>query len=96
MIQCRIEDRTWFGWWSVVSGPLSVVRCQLRYLGLNKSRVTAGSALPPDVRRWLRPAVEIPFRLLGYALVAVFGSINSKGIPRQFFEALPLPSIEIL
>jgi hypothetical protein len=39
------------------------------------------SALPPDVRRWLCPAVE-PFTFLGYALGAAFGPINPKGSAR--------------
>jgi hypothetical protein len=30
------------------------------------------AAMPPDVRRWLCPAVEMPFTFLGYALVAAF------------------------
>jgi hypothetical protein len=36
------------------------------------------TALPPDVRRWLCPAVEMPFTFLGYALGAAFGPINPK------------------
>jgi hypothetical protein len=40
---------------------------------------SVASALPPDVRRWLCPAVEIPFSLLGCALGAAFGPIIPKG-----------------
>jgi NAD(P)-dependent dehydrogenase (short-subunit alcohol dehydrogenase family) len=36
-------------------------------LWLTVSSVGAASALPPDVRRWLCPAVEVPFTFLGYA-----------------------------
>ena len=34
-----------------------------------------GSALPPDVRRWLCPAVKLPFENSGYALGAAFGPL---------------------
>jgi hypothetical protein len=34
------------------------------------------------VRRWLCPAVEVPFTFLGYALDAAFGPINPKGEAR--------------
>ena len=43
-----------------------------------------GSALPPDVRRWLCPAVQRSFRFLGFALGAAFGPIDPKGLsPNQ-------------
>jgi len=38
-----------------------------------KHSVTAASAMPRDVRRWLCPAVEPPFSILGYAFGAAFG-----------------------
>jgi hypothetical protein len=38
------------------------------------------SALPPDVRRWLCPAVEVPFTFLGYALGAAFAPNKSEGL----------------
>jgi hypothetical protein len=44
-----------------------------------KSSLGTDSALPPDVRRWLCPAVRVPFMFLGYALGAAFGPINLKG-----------------
>jgi hypothetical protein len=44
-----------------------------------KVSIGAVSALPPDVRRWLCPAVELPFTFLGYALDAAFGPMNLKG-----------------
>jgi hypothetical protein len=41
------------------------------------------SALPPDVRRWLCPAVK-PFTFLGYALGAAFWPNKSEGLsPNQ-------------
>ena len=36
----------------------------------SKSSSMLASALPSDVRRWLCPAVEVTFSLLGYALGA--------------------------
>ena len=42
--------------------------------------VGAASALPPDVRRWLCPAVEVPSISLGYALGAASGPVKSEGL----------------
>ena len=67
-----------------------VSRCLIAYLKLVSSSTywwlkalprvlrCCGSALPPDVRRRLCPAVEVPFAL-GLALDAVFRPMNSKG-----------------
>ena len=43
-----------------------------------KSGAMLGSALPPDVRRWLCPAVEASY-ILGYALGAAFGRTYRRG-----------------
>ena len=40
---------------------------QLRAALPQKALTTCVSALPPDLRRWLCPAVAIAFPLLGYA-----------------------------
>ena len=48
-------------------------------IGSGNLGANAASALPPDVRRWLCPAVEVPFTFLGYALGAAFEPINPKG-----------------
>jgi hypothetical protein len=46
------------------------------------------SASPPDVRRWLSPAVELAFLKLGYALVLQLkGNAQTKGIARSLNEA---------
>jgi len=47
-----------------------------------KSWAILGSALPPDVRRWLCPDVEVPFRTWGYALGAAYGPVDPKGQAR--------------
>ena len=38
----------------------------------------SGSALPPDVRRWLCQAIREPVTL-GYARGAAFGPVNTRG-----------------
>ena len=42
------------------------------------SSATSGSALPPDVRRWLCPAGEVPSEVLGYARAAAVSPKNSE------------------
>ncbi len=48
------------------------------------------SALPPDVRRWLCPAVGVSLIQLGYALGAAFGltklegGARTKGVAREY------------
>ena len=44
-----------------------------------KVRFSADSALPPDVRRWLCHAVEVPFTFSGYAPGAAFGTTKYEG-----------------
>jgi len=46
----------------------------------SKTWTISGSALAPDVRRWLCPAVEVPFTFLGYALGAAYGPTNWRGV----------------
>ncbi len=48
------------------------------------SWATSGSALPPDVRRWLCPAVEVLFRFWAMPLVRPLAQNKSEGLsPNQ-------------
>jgi hypothetical protein len=57
--------------------PLSFKRQKAEKLTFaSKVRARSGSALPPDVMRRLRPAVEVLFYIWAFALGAAFGPMT--------------------
>jgi len=58
-----------------------VKKSMARSFALNVLDECVATALPPDVRRWLCPAGDMPFTFLGCALGSAFGTINPQAKP---------------